>query len=111
MEVARLPFQGRDGNHLHGDGFVNGRAGNFSPVGQESKQTIACQGGPRGAGMTEHVGTLLWELRTAGGWTQGKLAQRAGVSKATLSQWESGSRQPCVPELEAVLDALEASAA
>src|SRR5438094_10047475 len=61
--------------------------------------------------VTEQVGTLLWELRTAGGWTLGKLAQRAGVSKSALSQWESGFRQPRVTELEAVLDALGANAA
>lgn len=61
--------------------------------------------------MTQPVGTLLWELRTAGGWSLGKLAQRAGVSKAALSQWESSSRQPRVEELEAVLDALGTDAA
>jgi transcriptional regulator with XRE-family HTH domain len=61
--------------------------------------------------VTEPVGTLLWELRTAGGWSQGKLAKRAGVSKAALSQWESGARQPRVEELEAVLDALGTDAA
>lgn len=61
--------------------------------------------------MPEQVGALLWELRTAGGWTLGKLARRAGVSKAALSRWESGSRQPRVMELEAALDALGANAA
>lgn len=60
---------------------------------------------------TEQVGTLLWELRTAGGWTLGKLAQRSGVSKAALSQWEAGLRQPRVAELEAVLTALGANSA
>src|SRR5262245_60758231 len=38
----------------------------------------------------------------------GRLAQKAGVSKAALSQWEAGSRLPRVAELEAVLDALGA---
>ncbi|HLK33259.1 MAG TPA: helix-turn-helix transcriptional regulator [Terriglobales bacterium] len=61
--------------------------------------------------MAEQVGTLLWELRTAAGWSLGQLAQRAGVSKAALSQWESGLRQPRVPELEATLDALGATPA
>ncbi len=57
------------------------------------------------------VGTLLWEMRTAGGWSQGQLARLSGVSKAALSQWESGARLPRIPELEAVLSALQANAA
>ena len=61
--------------------------------------------------MAESLGTLLWELRTAGGWTLGRLAQQAGVSKAALSRWEAGTRQPRVAELEAVLAALNAPAA
>jgi transcriptional regulator with XRE-family HTH domain len=61
--------------------------------------------------MTGQVGTLLWEMRTAGGFSLGKLAGRAGVSKAALSQWESGTRMPRVPELEAVLEAMNANAA
>src|SRR5689334_15149264 len=60
--------------------------------------------------MTEQVGTLLWELRTARGWSLGQLAQRAGVSKAALSRWENGERLPRVPELEATLAALGADA-
>ncbi len=61
--------------------------------------------------MTERIGTLLWEMRTAGGWSQGQVARAAGVSKAALSQWESGARSPRVPELEAALTALQADAA
>lgn len=61
--------------------------------------------------MAEHVGTLLWEIRTAANWTLGKLAQQAGVSKAALSRWEAGLRQPYVTELEAVLDTLGATPA
>jgi transcriptional regulator with XRE-family HTH domain len=61
------------------------------------------------AGTTAgRIGTVLWDLRTAGGWTMGRLAQKAGVSKAALSQWESGSRLPRMAELESVLDALGA---
>src|SRR5579862_2029450 len=59
--------------------------------------------------MAKKVGTLIREMRTAGGWTLGRLAQKAGVSKATLSQWESGARQPRIVELEAVLETLDAS--
>lgn len=61
--------------------------------------------------MAEQVGTLLWEWRTAAGWSLGQLAQRAGVSKSALSRWESGLRQPRVPELEATLEALGATQA
>ncbi|HLV79400.1 MAG TPA: helix-turn-helix transcriptional regulator [Chthonomonadaceae bacterium] len=48
-------------------------------------------------------------LRTERGWSLGQLARQAGLSKAALSQWEAGRRQPRVAELEAVLDVLEAS--
>src|SRR5262245_65761943 len=61
--------------------------------------------------MTEQVGMLLWELRTARGWTLGQLAQSAGVSKSALSYWEAGKRLPRVAELEATLDALSATSA
>jgi transcriptional regulator with XRE-family HTH domain len=61
--------------------------------------------------MADHVGTLLWEMRTTTTWTLGKLAERAGISKAALSRWEAGLRQPRVTELEAVLSALGASSA
>jgi hypothetical protein len=50
--------------------------------------------------MAEQVGTLLWSLRTARGWSLGQLAERAGVSKSALSRWETGKRQPFIPELE-----------
>ena len=49
--------------------------------------------------MAESLGTFLWELRTASGWTLGRLAQQAGISKAALSRWEAGARQPRVAEL------------
>lgn len=61
--------------------------------------------------MAEEIGARLWRLRTEHGLSLAALAQRAGVSKATLSQWETGKRQPRIPELEAVLDALNVSAA
>ena len=64
-----------------------------------------------GQGMTPQIGLLLREWRTAGGFTLGKLAQKAGVNTSALSRWESGGRQPRVPELEATLDALSASPA
>jgi transcriptional regulator with XRE-family HTH domain len=50
-------------------------------------------------------------MRTARGLSLGQLARRAGLSKAALSQWETGKRQPRVVELETTLEALGASAA
>ena len=61
--------------------------------------------------MAEQVGTLLWELRAASGLSMGQVARLSGVSKAALSQWESGARLPRIMELEAVLDAFDAGAA
>lgn len=59
----------------------------------------------------EQFGKLLREIRTARGWPLGTLAAKAGIGKATLSRWESGRCLPRLPELEAVLDALEVDAA
>jgi transcriptional regulator with XRE-family HTH domain len=61
--------------------------------------------------VAEHLGTLLWEMRTGRGLSLGQLAKQAGISKAALSRWEAGTRQPRVPELDAVLAAMGASAA
>jgi transcriptional regulator with XRE-family HTH domain len=61
--------------------------------------------------VAEQIGTYLKRVRSTGGWTLGKLARKAGVSKGALSLWESGQRQPRVVELEAVLEALGATAA
>src|SRR4051812_12882955 len=46
------------------------------------------------------------EWRTARGLSLSALARKAGVSKATLSYWESGARRPSIGELETVLGAL-----
>lgn len=50
-------------------------------------------------------------MRMARGWSLGRLAQRAGVHKSALSRWEAGEQQPRIPELEATLQALEATPA
>jgi transcriptional regulator with XRE-family HTH domain len=52
---------------------------------------------------------MLSAWRQSRGWSKSTLAQRAGVASSTLSRWESGKRTPSLPELEAVLDALEVS--
>ncbi len=57
--------------------------------------------------MTTSLGAALYDMRTASGYSLGKLALKAGVSKAALSQWESEKRHPRVNELEAVLNALD----
>lgn len=60
-------------------------------------------------GQTNELGGLLRALRTARQMSLGQTAQRAGLSKGTLSNWEAGRFQPRLPELSAVLAALEAS--
>jgi len=60
---------------------------------------------------SENLGPLLWEWRTRRSLSLGQLAQAAGLHKSALSRWESGKRLPRVPELEAVLRALDVSAA
>lgn len=61
--------------------------------------------------MARQLGDVLREWRTARGLTLGALAMKAGVHASTLSRWETGRWQPGVPELEAVLKALGATAA
>ncbi len=59
---------------------------------------------------TGAVGKEIQKLRVARGLSLRRLAERAHVSAATLSRWEAEKRTPRIPELEAALDALEASA-
>ncbi len=54
-------------------------------------------------------GALLRELRQSRRMSLGQLAERAVVAKSTVSRWEAGAYQPRLPELEAVLTALQAS--
>lgn len=57
--------------------------------------------------MAEAVGVLLRDLRLS----VRQVAERAGIGKSTVSYWEAGSFQPRLPELDAVLHALDASPA
>lgn len=50
--------------------------------------------------------TTLRTARKAAGLTQAELAARAGTSQATLSQYESGSKQPEVATLQRLLRAV-----
>src|SRR6266851_3033403 len=60
--------------------------------------------------MENSLGVLLREWRIDRQWSIDRLAARAMVAKSTVSEWETGAHQPCVPQLEAVLAALGASA-
>jgi transcriptional regulator with XRE-family HTH domain len=55
------------------------------------------------------LGSHLRQLRLARGLSIRALAERAKVNPSTLSRWESDSTLPRVYELEAVLNALQAS--
>lgn len=59
--------------------------------------------------MQDPLGPLLREWRTRRQLSIDQLAARALVAKSTISEWEGGAHQPCLPELEAVLAALGAS--
>jgi len=53
----------------------------------------------------------LKSLRLAHGQSLESLAIQAGISRKTLSRWEHGMFQPCIPEIESLLTALQASKA
>ena len=56
-------------------------------------------------------GGHLLRLRASRGWTQGQLAERLGVTGATISRWESGQRVSRHQRwLEAALERLESEA-
>src|SRR5690242_626650 len=59
--------------------------------------------------MPETLGGLVREWRTARRMTVRGLAAAAGISPAAVSKWESGAALPRMPELDAVLDALDCS--
>jgi putative transcriptional regulator len=45
------------------------------------------------------------ELRRAAGWTQGELATMIGVSKMSISHWETGRNEPSARQLRALAQA------
>lgn len=59
--------------------------------------------------MASELGQLLRRLRTTHGWTLAQAAQASGISRVTLNRWEIGKHFPRLPELEALLTALNAS--
>lgn len=58
-----------------------------------------------------HIGSLLQTWRESRGLSRRGLALKAGLGKSTVAYWEAGQRLPNVPELNALLDALQVTAA
>lgn len=54
----------------------------------------------------EQIGQVIRDLRTERGWTQAELAERAELTGALLSSYETGRKKPSLPNLGRVLDAL-----
>jgi transcriptional regulator with XRE-family HTH domain len=61
--------------------------------------------------MANEFGNFLQALRQQRRLSTSQLAQKAGIRRATLSEWQSGKRRPRLPELEAVLKGLGSSEA
>lgn len=55
--------------------------------------------------MSPKAGALLRQARKASGLSQADLATRAGVTQSVISVYESGSRQPSIPTLAALIAA------
>lgn len=53
-----------------------------------------------------HLGTRLYDLRMARGWTQEQLAERTGFARETISEWENGNHSPLLDHLILLTDAL-----
>ncbi len=52
---------------------------------------------------------LLWEKRTAKGYSLRSLAERSGISKTEINDIENGNRSPTLDTLERLAVALECS--
>ncbi|MFC7572001.1 helix-turn-helix domain-containing protein [Klenkia terrae] len=52
------------------------------------------------------LGAAIEMARRAGGWTQGEIAERAGVTQATLSRWEHDLRTPSDEDLRSIAAAV-----
>ena len=60
----------------------------------------------RGDGRAAEFGALLTQFRTARGWSQTKLAERAGIDGSYVSRLEAGGRAPTREAIERLTDAL-----
>ncbi len=54
------------------------------------------------------LGDLLRAMRLRGGWTQGEVAYRVGVSRTAVVRWENGDRLPRAEEIQTLCYVLEA---
>jgi transcriptional regulator with XRE-family HTH domain len=72
----------------------------------DNGETVLIRGLKEERKMTEGLGSYLQELRVVQGLTTAQLARKAGIRRATLSEWQAEKRRPRLPELEAVLSAL-----
>lgn len=52
------------------------------------------------------INEILKKEREARNLTQGQLSELSGISKRTLSHWESGNRMPHLDNIEPVLEVL-----
>lgn len=59
----------------------------------------------------ETIGSFLRQLRQQRACSLGQLSLWSGVTKATLSRWETGQNMPRIPQLMRVLETLDASPA
>lgn len=50
------------------------------------------------------IAAIIKELRQERGWTMAELAQRLGVSEATVSRWEAGKNMPKAEHLRAIAE-------
>ena len=58
-------------------------------------------------GMTMRVGKIIKHERTKRGWSQADLGRMLHISKASVSRWESGEREPgpdAVSRIAAVME-------
>ncbi len=55
------------------------------------------------------LGDYLKSLRISSRISSNSLAKQAGIARNTISRWENGTNVPHIPELEAVLDAIQAT--
>jgi transcriptional regulator with XRE-family HTH domain len=60
----------------------------------------------RGVGGATEFGALLSQFRTARGWSQIKLAERAGIDGSYVSRLEAGGRAPTREAIDRLTDAL-----
>ena len=58
-------------------------------------------------GRDMEFGSTLAKLREGRGWSQAKLAEKAGVSQETIAAWEGGREFPAQEQLLALAVALK----